>query len=404
MDNHTQETDAPVASAKATDETAASAVNDRDTLQGLLQNYFDKHTELQALARNNSMARIGIRLDSRTLDLDNLSTLGPYNDLLASSQKCLAHQVDYNARERVIYAKLKDIMALEAEIMANYPSELESVGVHTRVTFEAKMKFTSGLRIECLRNYWEDISRRPKLRSESIHRKIFAFDPLRSLSTIPTISSRSPAFLDTLSTAMNTHDLTDGDTGSATSSTHDLSTRMTGAENQTNLNLGDNTLHQPTSMSSEAKKIRCTEIKEQIMKLEQEILANTVECSRQFCQFDKYNRRYLRLRKRMGDMAQPVILDTNNESRLRKANILLTLDLDRVKAFSAATKGLRREFEIVEEIKELFVEMAGLKGVVETPEYQEALDDIHAKIETQHETRRIIGRHLLELVRGRGGN
>jgi len=36
---------------------------------------------------------------------------------------------------------------------------------------------------------------------------------------------------------MNTHDLTDGDTGSATPNTHDLSTRMTGAEDQSNLNL-----------------------------------------------------------------------------------------------------------------------------------------------------------------------
>lgn len=95
---------------------------------------------------------------SCTLDLDNLSTLGPYNDLLATSQRCLVLQVDYNARERVIYAELKDIMALEAEIMANYASELENLSFHTRVTFAAKMKLTSGLRSECLKNYWEDIS------------------------------------------------------------------------------------------------------------------------------------------------------------------------------------------------------------------------------------------------------
>jgi len=166
----------------------------------------------------------------------------------------------------------------------------------------------------------------------------------------------------------------------------------------------DNTIHQSTSMSPEAKEHRCAEIKEQITKLEREIITNTVECRRHFSNFDKYNRRYLRRRKTMGHLAQPVILDTNNESRLRKANTLLTLDLDRVKAFAAATKGLRRELGIVEEIKELFVEMAGLKGVVGTPEYQEALDDILGKVETQHETRRIIGRHLLSLVRGRGGD
>jgi len=108
-------------------------------------------------------SEIGIRrcfggLGSRTLDLDNLSTLGPYNDLLALSQRCLALQVDYNARERVIYAKLKDIMALEAEIMAKYASELENLSIHTSETFAAKMKLISDLRRECLRNYWEDIS------------------------------------------------------------------------------------------------------------------------------------------------------------------------------------------------------------------------------------------------------
>lgn len=157
-------------------------------------------------------------------------------------------------------------------------------------------------------------------------------------------------------------------------------------------------------MSPEAKEHRCAEIKEQIQKLEQEIVTNTIECRRHFILFDKYNRHYLRLRNRMGDMAQPVILDTNNESRLQQANILLTLDLDRVKAFSAATKGLKRELKIVEEIKELFVEMGGLKGAVDTPEYQEAFNDILTKVETQHKTRRIIGSHLLELVRGRGGS
>jgi len=36
---------------------------------------------------------------------------------------------------------------------------------------------------------------------------------------------------------MDTHDLTDGDTGPATSNTYDLTTRVTGAEDQSNLNL-----------------------------------------------------------------------------------------------------------------------------------------------------------------------
>jgi len=157
-------------------------------------------------------------------------------------------------------------------------------------------------------------------------------------------------------------------------------------------------------MSPEAKERRYAEMKGQIQKLEQEIITNTVECRRHFCHFDKYNRRYLRLRKRMGDMAQPVIMDTSNESRLQQANLLLTLDLDRVKAFSAATKGLRREMVIVQEIKELFIELGGLKDVVGIPEYQEVLDDILAKVETQHKTRRIIGHHLLDMVRGRGGS
>lgn len=157
-------------------------------------------------------------------------------------------------------------------------------------------------------------------------------------------------------------------------------------------------------MSPEAQEDRCVEIKEQIHKLEQEIITNTAECRRQFSSFDVHNRRYLRLRKRMGNMAQPVILDTSNEPRLQQATTLLNLDTGRATAFSAATKGLRREFQIVQEIKELFMEMAGLKGAVGTPEYQEALDDILAKIDGQNETRRIIGRRLLAMVCGRGNN
>lgn len=50
------------------------------------------------------------------------------------------------------------------------------------------------------------------------------------------------------------------------------------------------------------------------------------------------------------------------------------------------------------------MEMAGLKGVIGTPEYQEALDDILAKIQGQTETRRVIGRRLLAMVCGRGNN
>ena len=156
-------------------------------------------------------------------------------------------------------------------------------------------------------------------------------------------------------------------------------------------------------MSPEAKEDRCAEVQKQIHHLEQEIATNTVECKRHFIKSAAYNHQYLDLRKRIGDTAQPLILDTSNETQLQQITTLITLDTGRARAFSAATKGLRRELQIVQELKALFLEMAELKGAIGTPEYQEALDDILDKVEKQKETRRILGRKLLKWLPNRAG-
>lgn len=83
--------------------------------------------------------------------------------------------------------------------------------------------------------------------------------------------------------------------------------------------------------------------------------------------------------------------------------MLVTLDTKRARALSGATKALRRELEIVQELKGHFLELAWLKGAVGTPEYQEALDDILDKIDGQNETRREMGRRLLVTIRRNGG-
>jgi len=103
------------------------------------------------------MRNISECFGSRTLDLDNLLTLSSYNNLLAISQKCLAHQVDFTVRERVIHAKFKEIMALEAKIMADYATELESLSLHIRDGFAARRRSTLNLRLSRLRTYWDNI-------------------------------------------------------------------------------------------------------------------------------------------------------------------------------------------------------------------------------------------------------
>jgi len=98
-------------------------------------------------------------LDSHTLDLDKISTLDDYDELLAQSQRCLKNQVDYNTRERVMHSKLRELVALEDEIMANHASELEGLSPHVRDALAARLQSISNIRLSCLKTYWHDVSK-----------------------------------------------------------------------------------------------------------------------------------------------------------------------------------------------------------------------------------------------------
>ena len=66
-------------------------------------------------------------LSTHTMHLDQLSTLDldHYDRVLALSRRCVEGHAELNAHERIIFTKLAEILALEAEIMADHASELE---------------------------------------------------------------------------------------------------------------------------------------------------------------------------------------------------------------------------------------------------------------------------------------
>lgn len=184
MDEHPQDSDSPVNGAQTTDEQDPSAVKvlkcvrqallrlklyqDEATLENMLQIHSVKCNKIQTLARINSKAysdalddeilldllHMLSGLDSRTMDLDDVSSLRIYDQMLMLSRKCLERQVECNARERVIHTKLKEIAALEAEIMTNYGSEQMKIDPSIRARFAVERTAIPVVRLRCFRAHW----------------------------------------------------------------------------------------------------------------------------------------------------------------------------------------------------------------------------------------------------------
>lgn len=149
-------------------------MQNRGGVEDLLQTYLTKCDDIQIQTEINRSARtkvlqaefevdlhqLAFDLDPFILDLDELSTLHRHNRLVAQSKVCLERQVEYNARERVIHTKLDEIAALEAEIMANYGSELNKIDRSIRTRFAAQKTTISLVRLERLSTHWRRVSGR----------------------------------------------------------------------------------------------------------------------------------------------------------------------------------------------------------------------------------------------------
>jgi hypothetical protein len=136
-------------------------------LKALIKSYSDKCTEVSCLSNINidtlpkvATAEAAIathqtttNLDVHTLDLDKLSTLDDYDRLLALSTESVQREVEYNARERIIIAKLGEITALEDKIMNGYGPELEEVSPLIMRCFADARASIENFRHICIRVY-----------------------------------------------------------------------------------------------------------------------------------------------------------------------------------------------------------------------------------------------------------
>jgi hypothetical protein len=134
----------------------------------MIQIYFEKCREIWDLARVNRIAGqtnlvVGSALafvqlllpspDLHTMTLGSPFPLNCYDQLLDLSTNCLRRQVEYNARERVILTKLREISALEDEIMANHGSEIGMIETSTKHRYEEERAHISAFRSSSLRAY-----------------------------------------------------------------------------------------------------------------------------------------------------------------------------------------------------------------------------------------------------------
>lgn len=190
MDQQPQGSDAVVAGAHTTDKQEAPAGEIlrsvqrvfprpkihqyKDTLDGMLETYFTKFIKINGLLSTHSSLRSRIKEAERNiklyhqhnmtsnlqiLDLDELSTLDDHNHLLALSKGCLELQVQYNAQERVIYAKLNEMIALKARITTYHGPLLEERDPSIQAYYAAKTNHISWVRLSHLGLNWKRVRR-----------------------------------------------------------------------------------------------------------------------------------------------------------------------------------------------------------------------------------------------------
>lgn len=145
---------------------------------------------------------------------------------------------------------------------------------------------------------------------------------------------------------------------------------------------------------------RVRELEKRNLKLRKEVTINGKECQHQYTKWLKYNRRYLRLQKRLESVAKPLVLDINDPARLQQMTDLLALDAERAKAQAALTGLLRRELKIFGKFKQGYLDWNEVMGDEDTPYALESLKMLAERAQKQYQVRRQLGKKLLHHALG----
>lgn len=138
------------------------------------------------------------------------------------------------------------------------------------------------------------------------------------------------------------------------------------------------------------------ELESQAQTLSREMDKIDAEGHQHYREWNRYNRRYLRLQKRMGNTAEPLVLDIDDTAQLQKVSDLLAFDTQRANFQLAMTQIRQRLLEIQAELKKMYIEFAMLLGSQESPGFAKDMQWFAEEEKRHHNIRRKLGELMLK--------
>ncbi|KAG9568756.1 hypothetical protein KCU71_g558, partial [Aureobasidium melanogenum] len=149
-----------------------------------------------------------------------------------------------------------------------------------------------------------------------------------------------------------------------------------------------------------SNKTESAKLESQAQLLSREMEKIDAEGHQHYRAWNRYNRRYLRLQKRMGNPAEPLVLDIDDTAQLQKASDLLAFDTQRANAQLAMTQIRQRLLEIQAELRKMYIEFAMLLGSKESPGFAKDMQWFAKEEKRHHKMRKELGEQMLERAFG----
>ncbi|KAH0360214.1 hypothetical protein KCU65_g9522, partial [Aureobasidium melanogenum] len=359
MDEDSQASSQPAEDAEMAERSGIS-LNKKasNSIQDLIDTFFTKADELriqcQGLNSAQSSARMALLavedhlkitdLDVNIPGVDDTSALDDLDRIITLEIESSKRMSDFFAQHRIIIASLDELLALGAKIMDDHASEFENIH------HEIKNKLIFG--------------------QESL-------TPAYVQRSFSTLLINTHIVLQLRQRNMNDHAREDN-------------VSVDGRDAHQDEPLGK------AQLNAKAIQERTKELETKRDILYQEAAKIDAEGRHHYHEWSKYNRRYLRLQKRMGSTANPLVLDIDDTAQLQKVSDLLTLDTQRAHAQLAMVQVRQRLREILAELKEMYMEFGMLMGDHETSLYGKVMQWFAEEEKRHHRLRRKLGEDMLK--------
>ncbi|KAG9559401.1 hypothetical protein KCU71_g5980, partial [Aureobasidium melanogenum] len=353
MDEDLQAPGQLAADIKVTEKKEASSNKKASNyLQNLIDTFFSKSEEYEAhhCASRNIYERFQRAHDAvedhlentglvvHMISTDSISMLDDYSRLMTLENKRINRQADFLAQKRVGLTMLDELLGLGEKIMVNHASELKNVN------FEIRESLTP--------TYIQ-----------------------RSFATLLRSDLESYILQQSRQANMNDHaHENDHPTGEGDSHRDDTS----------------------STPAAKARYERAMELESQAQTLSREMDKIDAEGHQHYREWNRYNRRYLRLQKRTGNTAEPLVLNIDNTAQLQQASALLALDAQRANTQLAMTQIRQRLLEIQAELKKMYIEFAMLLGSQESPGFAKDMQRFSEEEKRHHKMRKELGEQMLK--------